>query len=322
MLAKGPFLAPCVFVKIDPQSPSCQTSPTRSRRLIGYARVSTEEQVNDSQVDALRTAGCHIVHQEHGSGASRSRPVLAKLMREIRAGDVLVVVRLDRLARSVSHLLEVIEDLEKRSAHFRSLGDPIDTSTPQGMFSLQVLGAVAQLERALIAERTKAGMKAAKARGRLAGNPGLRERRPDALRAISAARRRAYLDDLITSAQTWLPTVRRLRPQHSWDDVVRVLNRKGHDWTVERLRRAVHRLVRERMAEPALIKRAPRRPPEDRLMTLVAGIALADPDLTLLERMHERPPRSGRKWQASSVKALLDRARRLGLVVPDPAPGS
>ncbi|RWX59003.1 recombinase family protein, partial [Mesorhizobium sp. M4B.F.Ca.ET.089.01.1.1] len=271
---------------------------------------------------------CRLVHQEHGSGASRLRPVLAKLMRDIGVGDVLVVVRLDRLARSVSHLLEVIEVLEKRGAHFRSLGDPIDTSTPQGMFSLQVLGAVAQLERALIAERTKAGMKAAKARGRLAGNPGLRERRPDAVRAISAARQRAYLDDLITSAQTWLPTVRRLRPQHSWDDVVRVLNRRGHDWTVERLRRAVHRLVREHIAEPALIKRSPRRPPEDRLMTLVAGIALADPDLTLLEigaqleRMHERTPRGSRKWQASSVKALLDRARRLGLVVPDPAPGS
>ena len=82
-------------------------------------------------------------------------------MREIRPGDVLVVVRLDRLARSVSHLLEVIERLEESGAHFRSLRDPIDTSTPQGMFSLQVLGAVAQLERALISERTKAGIKAA-----------------------------------------------------------------------------------------------------------------------------------------------------------------
>ncbi|AMY04038.1 recombinase family protein [Mesorhizobium ciceri] len=307
-----------------PRTPA--TPPPRSRRLIGYARVSTEDQLNDAQVDELKATGCHIVHQEHGSGASRSRPVLAKLMREIAAGDVLVVVRLDRLARSVSHLLEVIEQLEARGAHFRSLRDPIDTSTPQGMFSLQVLGAVAQLERALIAERTKAGMKAAKARGRLAGNPGLRERRPEAVRAIAAARERAYLDDLITSAQTWLPTVRRLRPQHSWDDVVRVLNRKGHSWTIERLRRAVHRLVRERIAEPALIKRAPRRPPEDRLMTLVAGIALADPDLTLLEigaqleRMHERTPRGARQWQPSSVKALLDRARRLGLVVPDPGP--
>lgn len=303
-------------------------SPTQPRRLVGYARVSTEDQANDAQVDELKAAGCRIVHEEHGSGASRSRPVLAKLLREIAAGDVLVVVRLDRLARSVSHLLEVIEQLEKRSVHFRSLRDPIDTSTPQGMFSLQVLGAVAQLERALIAERTKAGMKAAKARGRLAGNPGLRERRPEAVRAIAAARERAYIDDLITSAQTWLPTVRRLRPQHSWDDVVRILNRKGHDWTVERLRRGVHRLVRERMADASLIKRSPKRPPEDRLMTLVAGIAIADPDLTLLEigqqleRMHERPPRGGRKWQASSVKALLDRARQLGLVTPGPVSGS
>ena len=248
-------------------------SPTQPRRLVGYARVSTEDQANDAQVDELKAAGCRIVHEEHGSGASRSRPVLAKLLREIAAGDVLVVVRLDRLARSVSHLLEVIEQLEKRSVHFRSLRDPIDTSTPQGMFSLQVLGAVAQLERALIAERTKAGMKAAKARGRLAGNPGLRERRPEAVRAIAAARERAYIDDLISSAQTWLPTVRRLRPHHSWDDVVRILNRKRHDWTVERLRRGVHRLVRERMAEASLIKRSPKRPPEDRLMTLVAGIA-------------------------------------------------
>ena len=249
-------------------------------------------------------------------------------MREIGAGDVLVVVRLDRLARSVSHLLAVIEDLEARGAHFRSLRDPIDTSTPQGMFSLQVLGAVAQLERALIAERTKAGMRAAKARGKLPGNPGLRERRPEAIRAASAARQRVYIGDLIASAPTWLPTVQRMRPQHSWEDVVRVLNHKGQRWTIEKLRRAVHRLVRERMAAADLIKRSPRRPPEDRLMTLVAGIAIADPELTLreiaaqLEKMRERTPRGGRQWAASSVKWLLDQARRLGLAVHDPAPGS
>lgn len=153
-------------------------SPPLPRRLIGYARVSTEDQLNDAQVDELKASGCRVVHQEHGSGASRSRPVLGKLIREIAAGDVLVVVRLDRLARSVSHLLEVIEQLEARGAHFRSLRDPIDTSTPQGMFSLQVLGAVAQLERALIAERTKAGMKAAKARGRLGRNPGFANAAP------------------------------------------------------------------------------------------------------------------------------------------------
>ncbi|ODT20049.1 MAG: DNA invertase [Kaistia sp. SCN 65-12] len=294
------------------------------RRLIGYARVSTEEQATDAQVDELQAAGCHTILQEHGSGASRARPILVKLMHEIRPGDVLVVVRLDRLARSVSHLLDVIERLEERGAHFRSLRDPIDTSTPQGMFSLQVLGAVAQLERALIAERTKAGMRAAKARGRMPGNPGLRERRPEAIQAASAARQRVYVGDLIASASDWLPIVRRMRPQHSWDDVVRVLNHRGQNWSIEKLRRAVHRLVREKMAEPELLRRSPRRPPEDRLMTLVAGIAIADPVLSLrdiavqLERMRERTPRGGRQWAASSVKSLLDQAHRLGLVVPEP----
>lgn len=296
------------------------SSPPLSRRLIGYARVSTEDQLNDAQVDELRAAGCNRIHQEHGSGISRARPVLTRLLKELTAGDVLVVVRLDRLARSVSHLLQVIEDLEGRGVHFRSLRDPIDTSTPQGMFSLQVLGAVAQLERALIAERTKSGMRAAKARGKLAGNPGLRERRPEAIRAVSAARERAYLDELIVSAQTWLPTVRQLRPQHSWDNVVRILNRRGHDWTVERLRRAVHRMVREKLAEPELLARSPRRAPEDHLMKLVAAIAIADPSLSLrdiavqLDQMGERPARGGRKWQPSSVRALLDEAHRFGLL--------
>jgi DNA invertase Pin-like site-specific DNA recombinase len=305
--------------------PPAPSSPRPIRHLIGYARVSTEDQATDAQVDELRAAGCRIAHEEHGSGASRARPVLAKLMREIGGGDVLVVVRLDRLARSVSHLLQVIETLEERGAHFRSLRDPIDTSTPQGMFSLQVLGAVAQLERALISERTKAGIKAAKARGKLPGNPGLREHRRDAIRTIAAARNHVYLGDLIASAPTWLPTVQRMRPQHSWGDVIRVLNHKGQRWTVERLRRSVRRLVRERLAAPELIKRAPRRPLEDRLMTLVAGIAIAGPDLTLreiaaqLERMRERTPRGGHQWAASSVKHLLDRARRLGLIVPDHA---
>ena len=125
-------------------------------RLIGYARVSTDEQATQAQEMELRSAGCETIVQEHGSGASRARPALSKLVLDIGAGDTLVVVRLDRLARSVSHLLDVIEDLTAKGAHFRSLRDPIDTSTPQGMFSLQVLGAVAQLERALISERTKA----------------------------------------------------------------------------------------------------------------------------------------------------------------------
>ncbi|EIM31246.1 site-specific recombinase, DNA invertase Pin [Microvirga lotononidis] len=297
-------------------------SPAPKRRLIGYARVSTEDQMTDAQLIELKAAGCLMIHQEQGSGASRARPVLAQLLKEIRAGDVLVVVRLDRLARSVSHLLEVIEGLEKKGAHFKSLQDPIDTSTPQGMFSLQVLGAVAQLERSLISERTKAGLRAAKARGKVLGNPGVREHRPETIRRLTLAREKRYLDPLIASADRWMPTVKRMRPRHSWTDVVRVLNGWGQDWTEERLRRAVRKLVSQRMADPVLLQNSPRRSSDDRLSMLIAGIAMADPDLSLreiavqLERMRERTPRGGTKWNASSVKQQLDRARKAGMALP------
>ena len=301
--------------------------PLFKARLIGYARVSTEDQAHDAQLDELRAAGCEVIHQEHGSGGSRGRPVLTRLIREIKPGEVLVVVRLDRLARSVSHLLEVIETLEARKAHFRSLRDPIDTSTPQGIFSLQVLGAVAQLERSLISERTRAGIQAAKARGKKPGNPGMRERRPEAIRKIALAREKVYLDELIAGADRWMSTVRRMRPQHPWEDVVRMLGDSGQEWTVARLRRAVGKLVSQHMADPALLQSAPRKNPEDRLMTLIAGIAMTDPSLSLrdigaqLERMRERTPRGALKWSASSVKKQLDLAKMHGLALPSDAQG-
>lgn len=296
-----------------------QSSRRPQGRQVGYARVSTDEQATQAQEMELRAADCDLIVEEHGSGASRSRPALAKLLREIGPGDTLVVVRLDRLARSVSHLLEVIEDLTAKGAHFRSLRDPIDTTTPQGMFSLQVLGAVAQLERALISERTKAGIRAAKAKGKLPGNPGLRDRRPEALAKMSATQKAAYGHRIQASANQWLPIVRRMRPDHTWDDIARVLRQRGLDWTPERLRRAVRWLVNEHLADPDLLKKSPPRLPEDRLMTLIAGIHGSNPGLTLreiasqLERLHERTPRGGSRWSPSSVKNLLDRARRLGL---------
>lgn len=299
-------------------------SPTPKRRLIGYARVSTEDQKTNAQLIELKEAGCSIIHQEQGSGASKARPVLTQLLKEIQAGDVLVVVRLDRLARSVSHLLEVIEGLAKVGAHFKSLQDPIDTSTPQGMFSLQVLGAVAQLERSLISERTKAGLRAAKARGKMLGNPGVREHRQETIRRLTVAREKRYLEPLIASADQWMPTVKRMRPDHSWTDVAQVLKARGQDWKEERLRRAVRTLVSQRMADPALLQKSSPRPSDERLLTLVAGIAMTDPDLSLrdiavqLERMRERTPRGGSKWSASSVKQQLDRARRAGLTLPPP----
>jgi len=143
--------------------------------LIGYARVSTEDQATDAQVDVLKAAGCAEIFCEHMSGAKASRPELAKALAGVRRGDVLVFARLDRLARSLA-------ELDAKGAHFKSLADPIDTTTPQGRFALQVLGAVAELERALIQERTKDGLRAAKRRGRVGGNPnaGRRSRRHQA----------------------------------------------------------------------------------------------------------------------------------------------
>ena len=216
--------------------------------------------------------------EEHASGADRSRPVLARLLADIRPGETLVVVRLDRLARSVTHLLAVIEQLEAGRAHFRSLHDPIDTTSPQGMFSLQVLGAVAQLERALTAERTKSGLRAARARGRVGGNPGLRARDPDAIRKVRESRDAAHLAGVLTQLDMWLPTVRRMRPHQTWGDVVRVLNHGGEtSWTVERLRRTVRRLTNEGIVEGGLLGRARPRRGDDRLVRLVAGIKSAAP---------------------------------------------
>jgi DNA invertase Pin-like site-specific DNA recombinase len=132
--------------------------------LIGYARVSTEDQATRLQLDALHAAGVHDIYQEKASAVS-DRPQLRRLLGHIAPGDTLVVWKLDRLARSLVDLLSIIDKLNALGASFRSLTEPVDTSTPMGTFVVQVLGAVAQLERALIIQRTTAGMHAARARG-------------------------------------------------------------------------------------------------------------------------------------------------------------
>jgi DNA invertase Pin-like site-specific DNA recombinase len=263
------------------------------------------------------------------SGAKASRPELAKALSRVRRGDVLVVARLDRLARSLSHLLAVIAELDAKGAHFKSLADPIDTTTPQGRFALQVLGAVAELERALIQERTKDGLRAAKKRGRIGGNPKLRAGDRDAIQRIVDAKAANYFERANRTAEHWLPVVRQMRPDHRWQDVVRVLNAKRDgvsgaplpQWTVERLKRAVKCFVAEGLIEPRLLHQAAsRKVSSERLVTLVAGIKRANPDLTLaqigaqLEAMYERTPRGGTRWAPSSVKSLLDRAEKLRLL--------
>lgn len=237
------------------------------------------------------------------------------------------MVRIDRLARSLSHLLEVIEAVEARGAYFRSLHDPIDTASPQGKFTLQVLGAAAELERALIRERTMAGLASARAAGRVGGNPGLRRGDGAARRKIARARDESYFAKLEANAQEWVPLVRRHRPDMPWQDLVRIINARRDQgapaWTVERLRRAVARFVREGLLPKTILERASPAATSDRLLAIVAAIKGADPEITLqgigqrLEEMRERTPRGRDKWQPSSVKMLVDRARKQGLLSRD-----
>lgn len=291
--------------------------------LIGYARVSTEDQTPRPQSFALKAAGCAEIHEEQASGGNRARPVLARVLERIGKGDTLVVVRIDRLARSLSHLLGVIEQLEAKGAFFRSLQDPIDTASPQGKFTLQVLGAAAEFERALIRERTRAGLASARMRGRVGGNPGLRTGDPAALRKLQLARTDGYLERLNQTAQDWVPQVRRLRPDMAWEDVLRLINAPlppARRWSQGRLLRAVRAYVREGFLPETILGRAGRRESDDRLPAIIAAIKGADPGITLqaicarLEAMREPTPRGRSRWQPSSVKIQLERAKRLGLL--------
>src|SRR5215213_1618165 len=138
---------------------------------IGYARVSTGEQTIDLQLDALKAAGCGAVYQETASGAKADRPVLDEVLSYLRTGDTLVVWRLDRLGRSLKHLIEVVAALAERGIGFKSLTEQIDTTTPGGKLIFHVFAALAEFERDLIRERAHAGLAAARARGRLGGRP-------------------------------------------------------------------------------------------------------------------------------------------------------
>ncbi|RIK08226.1 MAG: transposon DNA-invertase [Acidobacteria bacterium] len=139
--------------------------------LIGYARVSTQDQNLDLQLDALRAAGCEKLFHDKASGSRATRPGLDEALGYARAGDSVVVWRLDRLGRSLVHLIKVVSDLQERGVGFRSLQESIDTTTSGGTLIFHVFGALAQFERNLIQERTQAGLAAARARGRRGGRP-------------------------------------------------------------------------------------------------------------------------------------------------------
>ncbi|EJY1765418.1 recombinase family protein [Klebsiella oxytoca] len=137
--------------------------------LIGYARVSTGDQNLDLQKNALVRAECELIFEDTASGKNAKRPGLRKAIRRLRPGDSLVVWKLDRLGRSVRDLITLVSELQERGIHFRSLTDSIDTSTPAGRFFFHVMSALAEMERELIVERTRAGLAAAREQGRIGG---------------------------------------------------------------------------------------------------------------------------------------------------------
>ena len=137
--------------------------------LIGYARVSTQDQDSTAQIAALENAGCEIIFQEKASGGRWDRPELQRLMEQLRPNHVVVVWKLDRLSRSLKDLLILMERIDQAGAGFRSLTEAIDTTTPAGRMMMQIVGSFAEFEREMLRERTRIGLEAARKQGRTGG---------------------------------------------------------------------------------------------------------------------------------------------------------
>ena len=162
--------------------------------LIGYARVSTQDQTLDLQTDALKAAGCEKLFTDTTSGAKSERPGLQDAMNHLRAGDTLVVWRLDRLGRTLKHLIATITDLSDNGIGFKSLQENMDTTTSGGKLIFHIFGALAEFEREVIRERTNAGLQAARARGRRGGRPKIQTKDPKKI----AFARKLYADQDMT----------------------------------------------------------------------------------------------------------------------------
>ncbi len=183
--------------------------------LIGYARVSKgDEQSNALQAKALKAAGCQRVFEEAASGGRWDRPILHDMLRQLRDGDVVVVWKLDRLSRSLKDLLHLMERIKEADAGFRSLTESIDTTTPAGRMMMQMVGSFAEFERAMIRERTSAGLALARAEGRVGGRRRKlteRQRGEIAESVLSGRKSAAEMARLYRVSQ---PTVSRIVAEH------------------------------------------------------------------------------------------------------------
>jgi DNA invertase Pin-like site-specific DNA recombinase len=186
--------------------------------LIGYARISTVEQNLDLQQDALEKAGCKSIYTDTISGAKAQRPGLEECLKYLRPGDTLVVWKLDRMGRSLKHLIETVQVLEGRSIGFRSVQENIDTTTPGGKLVFHVFGALAEFERDLIRERTNAGLQAARARGRNGGRPLLLDAKKRAVAASLYADPNVSVSDICKALGVSRTTLYRALHKKAPDD--------------------------------------------------------------------------------------------------------
>jgi len=139
--------------------------------IFGYARVSTQDQNLDLQIDALKKYGCERIFQEKITGTKKDRPQLEEMLKLLRSGDKVVIYKLDRISRSTKHLIELSERFESEGVQLVSIQDSIDTSSPIGRFFFRVMASISELERDIISERTRAGLSSARSRGRMGGRP-------------------------------------------------------------------------------------------------------------------------------------------------------
>lgn len=187
--------------------------------IIGYARVSTNDQDLALQLDALNRAGCQRVFTDKASGTQRKREGLEKALSHLRKNDVLVVWKLDRLGRSLKDLMTFIGELEQQGVEFQSLLDSIDTTTPHGRFFFHIMGSLAQMERELISERTRAGLEVARKQGRIGGRPRrMTEGKVEAAKKLLAdgippREVATYLSISIPTLYRWIPATERIKSQ-------------------------------------------------------------------------------------------------------------
>lgn len=183
--------------------------------LIGYARVSTQDQTLQLQTDALTAAGCERIFSDVASGARGARPGLEQALSHLRKGDTLAVWRLDRLGRSLAHLVQTVGDLEREEKGFRSITEQIDTTTPSGRLVFHLFASLAQFERDLIRERVRAGITAARARGRMGGRPRVLEGAKAKLAAKLMADRNRNVSDICRALGVSRATLYRLAQEQT-----------------------------------------------------------------------------------------------------------